>query len=61
MRTLACLLLLTLSAAAADVPGLDYYLPKDANPDPAIPTPKQALGSEFATWHLHHHELIDYL
>lgn len=61
MRTLACLLLLTLSAAAADVPGLDYYLPKDANPDPDIPTPKQALGSEFATWHLHHHELIDYL
>jgi hypothetical protein len=61
MRTLACLLLLALSTAAAEVPDLDYYLPKDANPDPAIPTPKQALGSEFATWHLHHHELIDYL
>ncbi len=61
MRTLACLILLTLSAGAVEVPSLDYYLPKDANPDPAIPTPKQALGSEFADWHLHHHELIDYL
>jgi hypothetical protein len=61
MRSLACLLLLTLSAAAVEVPSLDYYLPKDANPNPAIPTPKQALGSEFADWHLHHHELIDYL
>lgn len=65
MRPFAYLLLLTLSAVAcaADVPGLDYYLPKEAiaKADPAIPTPKQALGSEFATWHLHHHELIDYL
>jgi hypothetical protein len=60
MRTLL-LLLLTLSAAAVEVPSLDYYLPKGTNPDPALPPPKQALGSEFADWHLHHHELISYL
>lgn len=61
MRSLALLLSFTLAASAVEVPSLDYYLPSDANPDPAIPTPKQALGSEFADWHLHHHELIDYL
>ena len=44
MRTLACLILLTLSAGAVEVPSLDYYLPKGTNPDPAIPTPKQERG-----------------
>lgn len=49
-------------AAAPVVPGLDYYLPtKDADYDPAIPTPEQALGFQVGDWHLHHHELIDYL
>ncbi len=41
---------------------LDYYLPaKASNYDPSIPTPEQALGFQIGQWHLHHHELVDYL
>lgn len=57
-------LLFLLGAAPAEEPaspGLDYYLPAAADPDPAAPTPESVLGWRFADWHLRHHELIAYL
>ena len=60
-RLLPLLLLLLPPALSAAVPGLDYYLPSDHDPDPAIPTPKAVLGADFADYHLHHHEVIHYL
>jgi hypothetical protein len=54
-------LAVTSAAPALEVPGLDYYLPAAADYDPAIPTPEKALGFQIGDWHLHHHELVDYL
>ena len=57
-----CLFSCGTRAAEPDAPGLDYYLPvTKADYDPAVPAPKQALGFEVGEWHLHHHELVDYL
>jgi hypothetical protein len=39
----------------------DYYLPKDINYDPAIPTPKQFLGHEVGEWHISHDKLLFYM
>lgn len=47
--------------AEPEVPALASYLPADADHDPAAPTPESVLGWPFAAWHLHHHELIEYL
>lgn len=55
------LALATLTAPAVDPVALDYYLPvKQADYDPAIPTPQQVLGYQIGEWHAHHHELVDY-
>jgi hypothetical protein len=62
MRLILASLLLSASLPAeVAVPNLDYYLPKGANSDPAIPTPQQTLGFQIGEWHLHHHELVHYL
>ncbi|MDQ3622177.1 MAG: M14 family metallopeptidase [Verrucomicrobiota bacterium] len=57
------MLIITSSAMAApEAPALDYYLPvKTADYDPAAPAPQQALGFQIGEWHLHHHELVQYL
>jgi hypothetical protein len=50
------------AATADDRTGLDYFLPVDqANYDPAVPSPEQAAASPIGQWHLHHHEVVDYL
>ncbi len=49
------------AAEEAEVPGIASYLPADADHDPEAPTPEGVLGWPFGKWHLHHHELIDYL
>lgn len=52
----------SLRAAEPPAPVLDYYLPVSAsNYDPAVATPQQVLGFQVGEWHLHHHELVDYL
>jgi len=57
-----CLFSCGTRAAEPEAPGLDYFLPvAKADYDPAVPVPKQALGFEVGEWHLHHHELVDYL
>ncbi|HCN77012.1 MAG TPA: zinc carboxypeptidase [Verrucomicrobiales bacterium] len=64
-RLLAALSLAALVSSRAAEPeprALEYYLPVAAsNYDPAVPTPQQALGFQVGEWHLHHHELVDYL
>lgn len=46
---------------AVDPVPLDYYLPvKQADYDPAVPTPQQALGFQIGEWHAHHHEIVEY-
>ena len=37
------------------------YLPPDADPDPAIPTPESVLGWEVGDWHVSHDKLLRYL
>ena len=53
-------LLLTTLRAVEPQP-LDYYLPvKQANYDPAVPTPESVLGYQVGEWHVHHHEIVAY-
>lgn len=37
------------------------YLPADADPDPAIPTPESILGWEVGDWHVSHDKLVHYM
>jgi len=37
------------------------YLPADADPDPAIPTPESMLGWNVGDWHVGHDRLVHYL
>ena len=37
------------------------YLPADADPDPAIPTPESILGWEVGDWHVSHDKLVLYM
>ena len=37
------------------------YLPPDADPDPAIPTPESVLGWDVGDWHVSHDKLLRYL
>ncbi|MDH3925654.1 MAG: M14 family zinc carboxypeptidase, partial [Xanthomonadales bacterium] len=54
---LALLLIVTqLSARTAQ-----EYLPPDADPDPAIPTPESVLGWEVGDWHVSHDQLVYYM
>ncbi len=57
----ALLVFAVIAARAVDPVPLDYYLPvKQADYDPAVPTPQQALGFQIGEWHVHHHEIVDY-
>lgn len=42
-------------------PSLSYYLPKDVQLDPAIPTPESVLGWQVGEWHVSHDKLVDYM
>jgi hypothetical protein len=50
------LLALNVSARSAS-----EYLPPDADPDPAIPTPESVLGWEVGDWHVSHDKLVNYM
>ena len=60
MKTLITLLAVLLAGnlharSAAD------YLPPDADPDPAIPTPESVLGWNVGDWHVSHDKLVQYM
>ena len=40
---------------------LDYYLPKNQNYNPSIPTPADVLGHEVGKWHVSHDKLSEYM
>ena len=40
---------------------LDYYLPKNVNYNPAIPTPKSIIYHEVGEWHVTHDRLVNYM
>ena len=40
---------------------LDYYLPKNQNYNPNIPTPADILGHEVGKWHVSHDKLSEYM
>jgi hypothetical protein len=50
------LLAFNLSARSAQ-----EYLPADADPDPAIPTPESILGWDVGDWHVSHDKLVQYM
>jgi hypothetical protein len=60
-RFLLVLLVLVTWPRSAEAVGPGDILPRDAKYDPAIPTPRKALGFDIGSRHLHHHQLIDYL
>jgi hypothetical protein len=53
-------LILTLSASVA-ARSSQEYLPRDTDPDPAIPTPESILGWEVGDWHVSHDKLVQYM
>lgn len=54
-------LLLLLMTGALQARSAAEYLPPDANPDPAIPTPEAILGWEVGDWHVSHDKLVEYM
>ncbi|WP_207493346.1 M14 family metallopeptidase [Aridibaculum aurantiacum] len=40
---------------------LEYYLPKNVQYDPAIPTPKSVIFHEVGEWHVAHDRLVSYM
>jgi hypothetical protein len=40
---------------------LSYYLPLNANLDPAIPTPQSIIGHQVGEWHITHDRLVTYM
>ena len=53
---------LTLTTVAQDYTvDLDYYLPEDVTYNPAVPTPKSAIGHEVGDWHITHDKLSYYM
>ncbi len=40
---------------------LDYFLPKDVNYNPSIPTPEQFFNQQMGEWHLTHDQVLDYM
>lgn len=47
--------------ANAQVPGLDYFLPKNVSYNPDIPTPESVLGYPVGKWHVSHDQLLNYM
>jgi hypothetical protein len=60
MKTLITLLAVLL-AGNLYARGAADYLPPDADPDPAIPTPESVLGWNVGDWHVSHDKLLQYL
>jgi hypothetical protein len=60
MKTLITLLTLLLSGSLHARSAADY-LPADADPDPAVPTPESVLGWDVGDWHVGHDKLVHYL
>ncbi|MEJ2401776.1 MAG: M14 family zinc carboxypeptidase [Xanthomonadales bacterium] len=60
MKTLTTLLALLLTGTVYARSAADY-LPPDADPDPAIPTPESVLGWDVGAWHVSHDKLVQYL
>jgi hypothetical protein len=40
---------------------LSYYLPKDVQYNPNIPTPESVIGHEVGEWHITHDKLVEYM
>ena len=47
--------------ALAQKPDLAYYLPKDVQLNPDIPTPESVLGWQVGEWHVSHDRLVEYM
>jgi hypothetical protein len=60
MKILAGLALLLLVSNLSARSSQDY-LPADADPDPAIPTPESVLGWAVGDWHVSHDKLVQYM
>ena len=60
MKLLSGIFLLLL-ACNLHARGTADYLPADADPDPAIPTPESILGWEVGDWHVSHDKLVQYM
>ena len=60
MRLVVALAALFL-AFALEAKTAQEYLPKDADPDPSIPTPESVLGWDVGDWHVSHDKLVLYM
>ena len=56
----ALYLLLVLAATPVVAAPLSYYLPREANYDPSVPTPEDVLGTEVGEWHVRHDQVVAY-
>jgi hypothetical protein len=52
---------LLLMASNINARSAQEYLPRDAQPDPGIPTPESVLGWEVGDWHVSHDKLVQYM
>ena len=60
MKLIASLFLIVLSGHLYARTAAEY-LPADADPDPAVPTPASVLGWNVGDWHVSHDKLVHYL
>lgn len=54
-------LALLLMASSLSARSASEYLPANADPDPAVPTPESFLGWDVGEWHVSHDQLIHYM
>jgi hypothetical protein len=54
-------LAILLLASSLSARSAQEYLPGDADPDPAIPTPESVLGWDVGDWHVNHDKLVQYM
>ena len=60
MKIFSTLILLFVSGSLWARSAADY-LPADADPDPALPTPESVLGWDVGDWHVSHDKLVQYM
>ena len=60
-RIFAFGLVLLLAAGKLSARSAAEYLPPDADPDPAVPTPESVIGWEVGDWHIGHDKLVHYM
>ena len=53
--------MLASSICAKSQVNLDYYLPKNASFNTAIPVPSAVVGHEVGEWHITHDKLVSYM